>query len=137
MYEDDSPIKLLAVDDDRTTLAIFKSALAGLGLQIHTANNPESALEIVKTEHPQIVLLDLVLPDVVGFDLLDRILAIDPSTDVVLTTAHYSTESAVAAILRGASDYLNKPVAIDRLQQRIGILVNDWRRRTRGQRLDE
>jgi two-component system, NtrC family, response regulator HydG len=136
MY-DDSPIKLLAVDDDRTTLAIFKSALAGLGLQIHTANNPESALEIVKTEHPQIVLLDLVLPDVVGFDLLDRILAIDPSTDVVLTTAHYSTESAVAAILRGASDYLNKPIAIDRLQQRVGNLVTDWRRRGRAQRLDE
>ena len=137
MYEDSSPMKLLAVDDDRVTLAIFKSALAGLGLQIFTATNPESALEMVKSEHPQIVLLDLVLPEVVGFDLLDRILAIDPSTDVVLTTAHYSTDSAVEAIQRGASDYLNKPVAIDRLQQRVGTLVNDWRRRTRGQRLDE
>ena len=137
MYEDSSPMKLLAVDDDRVTLAIFKSALAGLGLQIFTATNPESALEMVKLEHPQIVLLDLVLPEVVGFDLLDRILAIDPSTDVVLTTAHYSTDSAVEAIQRGASDYLNKPVAIDRLQQRVSTLVNDWRRRTRGQRLDE
>src|SRR5450631_2942056 len=135
MYEDESSIKILAVDDDRGTLAIFKSDLSGLGLQIFTATTSESALDVVKSEHPQIVLLDLVLPEVTGFDLLDRILASDPSTDVILTTAHYSTESAVAAIQRGASDYLNKPVPIDRLQQRIGNLVNDWRRRSRGQRL--
>ena len=138
MYEDDSSsMKLLAVDDDRGTLAIFKSALTGLGLQIFTATTSESALDIVKAEHPQIVLLDLVLPEVTGFDLLDRILAVDPSTDVVLTTAHYSTESAVEAIQRGASDYLNKPIPLERLQQRVGNLVNDWRRRSRGQRLDE
>ena len=138
MYEDDSsPMKLLAVDDDRGTLAIFKSALTGLGLQIFTATTSETALDIIKAEHPQIVLLDLVLPEVHGFDLLDRILAVDPSTDVVLTTAHYSTESAVEAIQRGASDYLNKPIPLERLQQRVGNLVNDWRRRSRGQRLDE
>ncbi|HEY3741991.1 MAG TPA: sigma-54 dependent transcriptional regulator [Bryobacteraceae bacterium] len=137
MYEDDSPIKILAVDDDRVTLAIFKSTLSGLGLQIFTASNAESALEIVRAEHPQILLLDLVLPGVVGFELLDRILAIDPSTDIVLTTAHYSTESAVEAIQRGASDYLNKPIAVDRLQQRVGNLVADWKRRSRAQRLDE
>lgn len=91
MYEDDSsPMKLLAVDDDRGTLAIFKSALTGLGLQIFTATTSETTLDIIKAGHPQIVLRDLVLPEVHGFDLLDRILAIDPSTDVALTTAHYT-----------------------------------------------
>ena len=137
MFDDDSPLRLLAVDDDRVSLAIFKSALAGIGLQIHVAQDAESALAIVRQERPQIVLLDLVLPDVAGFDLLDRILEIDPSTDVLLTTAHYSTESAVEAIQRGASDYLNKPLSIEKLRQRIGTLVADWRRRGRAQRLDE
>ena len=61
MYEDESPMKLLAVDDHRGTLAIFRNSLAGLGLKIFTATTSESALDIVKSEHPQIVLLDLVL----------------------------------------------------------------------------
>ena len=137
MDDDEYSMKLLAVDDDRVTLAIFKNALSGLGLQIFTASNQDDALEVIKSERPQIVLLDLVLPGVEGFELLDRILAIDPSTDIILTTAHYSTESAVEAIQRGASDYLNKPIAVDRLQQRVGNLVADWRRRGRAQRLNE
>lgn len=67
IHVDTSPMKLLAIDDDRLTLAIFKTALAGLGLRIFTATNTESALEMVKSERPQIVLLDLVLPEVVWF----------------------------------------------------------------------
>ena len=55
-------MKLLAVDDDRGTLAIFRHSLAGLSLQIFTATTSESALDVVKAEHLQIVLLDLVLP---------------------------------------------------------------------------
>jgi len=82
MYEDESLMKLLAVDDDRGTLAIFKNALAGLGLRIFTATSSESALDVVKSEHPQIVLLDLVLPEVTGFELLDRILPIDPFVSI-------------------------------------------------------
>jgi two-component system, NtrC family, response regulator HydG len=56
---------------------------------------------------------------------------IDPSTDVVLMTAHYSAESAVEAIKKDASDYLNKPVSIAALRERIGKLIEDARRRQR------
>ena len=54
---------------------------------------------------------------------------LDPATDVVLMMAHYSSESAVEAIKKGASDYLNKPVSVAALRERIGKLVEDARRR--------
>ena len=55
----------------------------------------------------------------------------DPSTEVILMTAHYSTESAVEAIKKGASDYLNKPVSIAALRERVGKLVEEARRQQR------
>jgi DNA-binding NtrC family response regulator len=56
--------------------------------------------------HPQIVLTDLVMPHLSGIEVLERIMEFDPSTEVILMTAHYSSESAVEAIKKGASDYL-------------------------------
>ena len=81
--------------------------------------------------HPQIVLTDLVMPHMSGLEVLERIMEFDPSTDVILMTAHYSTESAVEAIKKGASDYLNKPVSIAALRERVGKLMEDARKRQR------
>jgi DNA-binding NtrC family response regulator len=71
------------------------------------------------------------MPHMSGMEVLERIMEIDPATDVILITAHYSSESAVEAIKKGASDYLNKPVSIRPLRDRIGKLVEEarkWRR---------
>ena len=57
------------------------------------------------------------MPKMSGLELLERITAFDPAIDVILMTAHYSTESAVEAIRKGASDYLNKPVSIPTLRR--------------------
>src|SRR5678815_922178 len=61
----------------------------------------------------------------------------DRSTDVILMTAHYSTESAVEAIKKGAADYLNKPISIAALREKIGGLVEVARRRQRASRLED
>ena len=63
-------------------------------------------------EHPQIVLTDLVMPGMSGLEVVERIVEFDPAIDVILMTAHYTSETAVEAIRKGASDYLNKPVSI-------------------------
>jgi DNA-binding NtrC family response regulator len=62
---------------------------------------------------------------------------IDPATDVILMSAHYSTESAVEAVKKGASDYLNKPLSIDPLRERIGRLVEEVRKRQRAVQLED
>jgi DNA-binding NtrC family response regulator len=69
-------------------------------------------------------------------ELLERILATDPGTEVIIITADYSTESAVEAIQKGASDYLNKPVVIEDLRRRVGKLVADVRQRQQGFQLE-
>jgi DNA-binding NtrC family response regulator len=129
-------IKLLAIDDDPQSLELVAEALAGGGLDILTADNPERGLELVRSEHPAIVLSDLVMPKMNGMELLSRILEVAPAIDVVLMTAHYSTDAAVEAIKKGACDYLTKPISIPQLRDRIGKLATDARRRLKASQLD-
>lgn len=129
-------VSLVIVDDNLGSLEMLSSALAQDGLEILTAADPEEGLDLVYSKHPEIVLTDLVMPKMSGMEVLDRIMAFDPATDVILMTAHYSTDSAVEAIKKGASDYLNKPVSISALRERIGRLVGDARKRQRATHLE-
>ncbi|MBI4876234.1 MAG: response regulator, partial [Acidobacteria bacterium] len=105
-------ITLVAIDDDTEVLEFILDALRLESLRILTFTDPAEGMRCVSREQPEIVLLDLVLPGVSGMELLERILSFAPRTNVILITGHYSTESAVEAIQKGASDYLNKPLSI-------------------------
>jgi DNA-binding NtrC family response regulator len=131
-----SLITLLAIDDDPASLELTREALAQEGLEILTTPDPSAGLEMVARRRPEIVLSDLVMPQMSGLDVLERILTIAPQTDVILMTGHYSAESAVEAIRKGASDYLTKPLSIAVLRQRIGKLVTEARQRQRALELD-
>src|SRR5882724_87020 len=121
---------VLAIDDSVGTLELIKSALAEFELEIATASDPAEGLDLFSKLRPPIVLLDLVMTGMHGMEVLERILAIDPATEVILITAHYSTESAVEAIQKGACDYLNKPFDLLRLRSRVrSLLVDRGRRR--------
>ena len=111
--------------------------MAQPGLEILTASDPEEGLDLFRNRRPQIVLTDLMMPQMNGMEVLERIMEIDPATDVILMSAHYSTESAVEAIQKGASDYLNKPVSIGPLRERIGRLVEEVRKRQRASQLED
>ena len=130
-------ITLLAIDDDPKSLELIQDALVREDLHILTAAHPEAGLEFVRLRRPEIVLLDLVLPGMTGIAVLEEILKRAPATEVILITGHYSAESAVEAIRKGASDYLTKPVSIARLRERIDTLIADYRRRQRALQLDD
>src|SRR6185437_9588859 len=119
------------------SLEMLSSALAQPDLEILTASDPEEGLDLVHTRHPQIVLTDLIMPGMTGMEVLDRVMEFDPATEVILMTAHYSTESAVEAIKKGASDYLNKPVSIAALREKIGALLDTARKRQRASQLED
>src|ERR1035441_8909281 len=108
----ESGITLVIIDDNASSLELLSTALARPGLRIITANDPEEGIDIVFREHPQIVLTDLVMPGLNGLEVLDRIVEFDSAIDVILMTAHSTTESAVEAIRKGASAYLQKPVSL-------------------------
>src|ERR1700741_3124712 len=130
-------LSLLIIDDNPGSLEMLSSALAQPDLEILTASDPEEGLDLVHTRRPQIVLTDLIMPGMTGMEVLDRVMDFDPATEVIVMTAHYSTESAVEAIKKGASDYLNKPVSIAMLREKIGALLETARKRHKASQLED
>jgi DNA-binding NtrC family response regulator len=130
-------LKLLAIDDNPETLALIAASLESESLEILTENDPEVGFETFLRVRPRIVLLDMVMPTLSGMELLERIVAVDPGVDVILITAHYSTDSAVEAIQKGACDYLTKPLDVEKLRSRIASLVLEAGRRQMTLRLDQ
>jgi DNA-binding NtrC family response regulator len=130
------PLTLLAIDDSPENLELIRAALEHSEVEVLTSEDPEAGLEIFLRVRPRIVLLDLLMPKMTGIELLERIVAVDPGTDVILLTSHYSPESAVEAIQKGASDYWTKPLDVEKLRSRIATLLGDAAKRRKTLRLD-
>jgi DNA-binding NtrC family response regulator len=127
----DCTLRVVAIDDDEQQLKLVATVLSQDDVVVSTARNPEEGLELVRREHPHLVLVDLVMPGISGMEVLERIVEFDPGIEVVLLTGQYSTDSAVEAIQKGAADYLTKPVDVEKLQQRVESLLLEVRRRQR------
>jgi DNA-binding NtrC family response regulator len=132
-----SLVKLLVIDDDLRALELVSEALAQEGLQILTASHPEAGLELFSQKRPHIVLTDLMMPGMNGIEVLQRILMVDPTADVILMTANYSTDSAVEAIQKGACDYMTKPLSLEKLRSRVADLMSEAERQRKASELDE
>ncbi len=109
---------ILIVDDDKNTRE-------GLGKALHStaevllAENGERALELLATHPVRIMISDMRMPGMDGLSLMQRALAHAPQLAVIMLTAYGSVDSAVEAMKRGASDFLQKPVELGELEQRI------------------
>ena len=124
--------KLLAIDDDSANLALLSAALGQDALEILTAEDPNIGFEMFLRFRPRIVVLDLPMPSIQGMELLERFIRADPGASVILISGHYSVESALEAIQKGACDYLTKPLDVERLRDRVvGLRAEaEIRRRT-------
>jgi DNA-binding NtrC family response regulator len=129
-------LTLLAIDDSPENLELIRAALELQEVEILTSGDPEAGFGIFLKVRPKVVLLDLVMPKVTGMELLERIVAVDPGTDVILITSHYSPESAVEAIQKGASDYWTKPLNVEKLRSRIGGFIAEAENRQKTLQLD-
>jgi DNA-binding NtrC family response regulator len=113
-----SPTVLL-VDDDATFREVLSGELERLGFQVSGAGSGEEALRAVAKLEPQVVLLDLQLPDVSGLQVLERLRERCPASEVIMLTGHGSFDTAIQAIRMGAFDYVAKPCPLDELEVRI------------------
>ena len=136
MLDKRSSITLLVIDDDAPSLELIKEALSGEEMEILTADGPEAGLELFLRTRPRIVLVDLMMPVISGMDLLEQMIASDPGVEVILMTGHYSTESAVEAIQKGARDYLTKPLDLKKLHTRIAVLIAEAAQKEHAFQLD-
>ncbi len=110
---------VLIVDDEDTARNFISEALRDAGHEPIEAGNLAEANKAVDTGSADIVLLDVVLPDGSGLTLLDRLTLENPSPPVILITAFAEVDSAVEAMKKGAQDYLQKPLDLDRLIQAV------------------
>jgi DNA-binding NtrC family response regulator len=124
-------LRIVLIDDDQQHLKFVANVLSQDDVSVAMAAEARGGLALVERLRPQLVLIDLVMPDVSGMELLEQIVALDPATEVVLLTGCYSTDAAVEAIQKGASDYLTKPVSVEKLQERVESLLTDLRARRR------
>jgi two-component system nitrogen regulation response regulator GlnG len=111
---------LLLVDDEPNVLYSLELGLAADDLKIVTARTGKQALAAVRKDPPDVVILDVRLPDMSGLDVFESIRAVDPRLPVVIITAHGTTDTAIEAMKRGAFDYLLKPVDLHYLRDVVG-----------------
>ncbi len=130
-------LKVLVIDDSLQNLELIREALDQEGVQVVTSEDPEVGFELFLEHRPRVVLVDMVMPKVNGLEILKRIVATDPGTDVILMTGYYTTESAVEAIQKGACDYLAKPLHIGKLRERIAGILAEVEKRRQTLRLDQ
>lgn len=110
---------ILIVDDEILTLRNLKKALEKENYEVHIADSGEKALEIIDSDKPHLILLDLMLPGISGIEVLKRIKENKSETIVIMMTAYEILEKAVEAMKLGAYDYLLKPFKINDLKNTI------------------
>jgi DNA-binding NtrC family response regulator len=110
---------VVVVDDDDAFREVLAGELARLKFHVVTFGTGEALLRSVADLEPEVILLDLRLPDMSGLDVLKILTERHPATDVIMLTGHGSIDTAIESIKMGAFDYLAKPCPLDELEVRL------------------
>jgi len=111
--------RILIVDDEPRMCDSLKSLLSDHGYEIDTSHSGKNALEYLAKNDFDLVILDLLMPDMDGHHVMDHINRQSPDTLIIVMTGHASVESAVTALTSGAYDYLTKPFEHEELLKRV------------------
>jgi len=120
-----APERVLVVDDEPDIVALVVYHLAKAGYRVSTAGSGPDALTIARRDKPGLVVLDLMLPGLSGFDVLEQLRA-DPSTRqiaVLMLTARKDEPDRIRGLTLGADDYLTKPFSPQELVLRVGAIL--------------
>ena len=118
--------KIIVVDDERASTVLFEQVLQMNGYEVITLNDSSKTIEVANSFHPDLFILDLMMPEPDGFKLC-RMLRADPQyrrTPILITTALNDIDSKLVAMGAGANDYLVKPFHIDELYATIEKQLN-------------
>jgi two-component system OmpR family response regulator len=119
---------VLVVDDEPAITDLLSTALRYMGYQVTTAGTGQAALEAVATASPDLVVLDVMLPDLDGFEVCRRLRDMREFVPVIFLSARDTEDDRVTGFVRGGDDYVTKPFSLEELTLRIGALL----RRVRG-----
>ncbi len=119
--------RILVVEDDSFFREVFADLLAEDGYHVDVAATGEQALVMVHNREYQLVVTDLVMPDISGLDILSKVKQHDPTTDVIMVTGHANMETAIYALKNGARDYLVKPINHDEFKHAVALCFEQRR----------
>jgi DNA-binding response OmpR family regulator len=129
--------RVLAVDDQRYFRELIEGLLCDAGYDVDTASSGEEALQLLEHHDYEIVLTDLVMPEMDGTELVRRIRERRAHQDIVMVTGVVDVKTAVEAMKQGATDYILKPFDRDSLVEAVGKVVDRLRMRSEHARLIE
>lgn len=120
---DGNPINVLVVDDEPVLAEMVSMALRYEGWNISTAGDGESAIAAARNQRPDVVVLDVMLPDMSGLDVLHKLREEIPQLPVLLLTAKDAVEDRIAGLTAGGDDYVTKPFSIEEVVLRLRALL--------------
>jgi two-component system, OmpR family, response regulator len=116
-------VRVLVVDDEPTLSELLSMALRYEGWQVRTAGDGSSAMRLARQFKPDAVVLDVMLPDVDGLEILRRLRGHAPNVPVLFLTARDAVEDRVAGLTAGGDDYVTKPFSLEELVARLRVLL--------------
>ena len=121
----DKPYTVLAVDDESDVLLFVKTALQTDGYLVLTASDGPTALELARSETPDVIVLDIMMPGMDGFQVLDELRKQETTRaiPVVMLTILQERERKIAAIERGVEYYVTKPFEVHDLLAKVRIAI--------------
>ena len=127
--------RILIVEDEEAILEVVSQAMKRHGFEVSTANNGDSALEMAYSLHPDIIILDIMLPKMDGWEVCRRLKREDETRNIplIMLTARREERDVVEGLNLGADDYIKKPFSLVELIARVKALL----RRTRGRDLSK
>jgi two-component system, OmpR family, response regulator len=119
----DESFRILVVDDEPNIVDVIAMALRYQGFQVATAGTGNGALSQVKGFRPHLMLLDVMLPDMEGFDVAEQLGAQRAGVPIIFLTARDSTEDKIRGLTTGGDDYVTKPFSLEELVARIRTVL--------------
>jgi two-component system, OmpR family, response regulator len=120
---DGNPINVLVVDDEAVLAEMVSMALRYEGWNIATAGDGAAALDSARSQRPDVVVLDVMLPDMSGLDVLRKLREESPQLPVLLLTAKDAVEDRIAGLTAGGDDYVTKPFSLEEVVLRLRALL--------------
>ena len=120
---DGQPVRALVVDDEATLAELLSTALRYEGWQVEHALTGQAAIKQARTLEPDVILLDVMLPDLSGLEVLRRIRATHPNVPVLFLTAKDAVEDRIAGLTAGGDDYVTKPFSLEEVVARLRALL--------------
>jgi two-component system, OmpR family, response regulator len=120
---DGSPIRAVVVDDEDSLTDLLSMALRYEGWDVRLASDGQKALSVIREFRPDVVVLDVMLPDIDGLTVLSRLRADGMQVPILFLTAKDSVDDRVAGLTVGGDDYVTKPFSLEELVARLRALI--------------